>query len=66
MIHLDWAERPTIREIKCVHINAEKYMVDRALTAGKVYELKNETEEFYFVIDNTGKVGGYYKEYFEG
>jgi hypothetical protein len=41
-------------------------MVDRALTAGKVYELKNETEEFYFVIDNTGKVGGYYKEYFEG
>lgn len=66
MIHLDWATRPTIREIKCVHTNAEKYMVDRALTGGKMYELKNETEEFYFVIDNTGKIGGYYKGYFEG
>jgi Family of unknown function (DUF6501) len=66
MIHLDWITRPTIREIKCVHTNAVKYMVDRALTRGKIYELKNETEEFYFVIDNTGKIGGYYKEYFEG
>lgn len=66
MIHLEWANRPTIREIKCVHTEAKKYMVNRALTAGKTYELKNETEEFYFVIDNTGKVGGYYKEYFEG
>lgn len=66
MIHLEWANRPTIREIKCVHTEAKKYMVNRALTTGKTYELKNETEEFYFVIDNTGKVGGYYKEYFEG
>lgn len=66
MIHLEWANRPTIREIKCVHTEAKKYMVNRALTAGKTYELKNVTEEFYFVIDNTGKVGGYYKEYFEG
>ncbi|MBY6035855.1 hypothetical protein KUV80_04290 [Fictibacillus nanhaiensis] len=66
MIHLDWAKRQTLREIKCVHTNAKKYMVDRALTEGKMYELKNETEEFYFVIDNTGKIGGYYKEYFEG
>jgi hypothetical protein len=40
-------------------------MVNRALTAGKQYEVQNETEEFYFVIDNTGKVGGYYKDYFE-
>ncbi|GGB54695.1 DUF6501 family protein [Fictibacillus barbaricus] len=66
MIHLEWANRPTIREIKCVHTEAKKYLVNRALTTGKTYELKNETEEFYFVIDNTGKVGGYYKEYFEG
>ncbi|MET3728527.1 hypothetical protein ABID52_002108 [Fictibacillus halophilus] len=66
MIHLEWANRETIREIKCVHTEAKKYMVNRALTAGKTYELKNETEEFYFVVDNTGKVGGYYKEYFEG
>ncbi|BBP90071.1 hypothetical protein BsIDN1_36890 [Bacillus safensis] len=42
------------------------YMVDRALTVGSTYEVKkNETEEFLFVVDNTGKVGGYYKEYFE-
>jgi hypothetical protein len=65
MIHLTWLDRPTIKEVKCVHTNAKKYMVDRALTEGKTYELKNETEEFYFVVDNTGKVGGYYKEYFE-
>ncbi len=56
----------TIRNVECVHTNAKKYMVDRALTAGKTYELKNETDEFYFVIDNTGKIGGYYKEYFKG
>ncbi|MGD6962623.1 DUF6501 family protein [Fictibacillus phosphorivorans] len=66
MIHLEWTNRETIREIKCVHTDAKKYMVNRALTAGKTYELKNETEEFYFVVDNTGKIGGYYKEYFEG
>jgi hypothetical protein len=66
MIHQNWVNRETIRTIECVHTDAEKYMVNRALTAGKLYELKNETEEFYFVIDNTGKIGGYYKEYFKG
>lgn len=66
MIHQHWMNSKTIRNVECVHTNAKKYMVDRALTAGKTYELKNETEEFYFVIDNTGKVGGYYKEYFKG
>ncbi|MCM3713977.1 DUF6501 family protein [Halalkalibacter oceani] len=66
MIHNTWQTRPTIRTVECVHTNAKKYMVNRALTAGKTYELKNETEEFYFVIDNTGKIGGYYKEYFKG
>lgn len=43
----------------------KKYIVNHALTPGKVYEVKNETEEFYFIIDNTGKVGGFYKDYFE-
>lgn len=66
MIHQNWIKRETIRTIECVHTDAKKYMVNRALTAGKSYELKNETEEFYFVIDNTGKIGGYYKEYFKG
>lgn len=65
MIHQNWKDRPTIKEIKCVHTNASKYMVENVLSVNKTYEVKNETEEFYFVVDNTGKVGGYYKEYFE-
>ncbi|MFC0188678.1 DUF6501 family protein [Fictibacillus aquaticus] len=65
MNHLTWNEKATMKTVKCVHTNAEKYMVNRALTEGKMYEVKNETEEFYFVIDNTGKAGGYYKDYFE-
>nr|WP_302473654.1 DUF6501 family protein [Shouchella clausii] len=66
VIHQTWTNAPTIRMVKCVHTDAKKYIVNRALTAGKEYPLKNETDEFYFVIDNTGKVGGYYKEYFQG
>jgi hypothetical protein len=65
MIHKDWTETKTIKTVKCVHTDAKKYMVDRVLTAGKTYEVKNETEEFYFVIDNTGKIGGFYKDYFQ-
>ncbi|MBT2757093.1 DUF6501 family protein [Mesobacillus foraminis] len=65
MIHLNWHDRATVKRVKCVHTDANKYIVNRVLTAGKEYEVKNETEEFYFLIDNTGKVGGYYKEYFE-
>jgi hypothetical protein len=65
VIHNIWMETKAIKKVKCVHTNAEKYMVDKALTAGKEYEVKNETEEFLFIIDNTGKVGGYYKDYFE-
>jgi hypothetical protein len=65
VIHLNWATVPTIKKLTCIHTNAAKFMVDHALTEGKVYEVKNETDEFYFVIDNTGKVSGFYKEYFE-
>jgi Family of unknown function (DUF6501) len=65
VIHLSWRERETIKKVKCVHTNAEKYMVSNVLSAGKVYDVKNETEEFYYIIDNTGKVGGYYKDYFQ-
>ncbi|EIJ78170.1 hypothetical protein PB1_11439 [Bacillus methanolicus PB1] len=64
MIHQTWHDRATVKKIKCVHTDAKKYIVNRALTPGKVYEVKNETEEFYFIIDNTGKVGGFYKNYF--
>lgn len=43
----------------------KKYIVNNALTAGKTYDVKNETDEFYYIIDNTGKIGGFYKEYFQ-
>jgi hypothetical protein len=65
MIHLGWRERETLKKIKCIHTDAKKYIVNNALTVGKVYDVKNETDEFYYIIDNTGKVGGYYKEYFQ-
>lgn len=65
MIHLSWKDKPTIKNVKCVHTDAKKYMVNNMLTAGKTYEVKNETEEFYFVVDNSGYVGGFYKEYFQ-
>jgi hypothetical protein len=65
MIHLNWHERETGKKLKCVHTDAKKYIVNNKLTTGKVYDVKNETEEFYFIVDNSGNVGGYYKEYFE-
>ncbi|WP_264739277.1 DUF6501 family protein [Cytobacillus firmus] len=65
MIHLKWHERETLKKVKCVHTDAAKYIVDRALTAGNIYDVKNETEEFYFIADNSGKVSGFYKDYFQ-
>ncbi|WP_339250191.1 DUF6501 family protein [Sporosarcina sp. FSL W8-0480] len=61
----DWTTAPTIRKVVCKHANAEKYVVTNVLTPGKEYDVKNETEEFIFIVDNSGKVGGYYKTYFE-
>lgn len=60
-----WPEAPATKKVVCTHTDAEKYVVNNALTVGKEYEVKNETEEFIFIVDNTGKVGGYYKTYFE-
>lgn len=65
MLHLHWHNRSTERTVTCIHTNATKYTVSRSLTAGKPYPVVNETDEFYFVIDNSGKVGGFYKDYFE-
>ncbi|WP_409270324.1 DUF6501 family protein [Neobacillus sp. SCS-31] len=65
MLHLNWHEKETVKKVKCIHANAKKYIVNNVLTPGNVYDVKNETDEFYFVVDNTGKVGGYYKEYFQ-
>lgn len=65
MKHLTWHNAEVIKRVKCIHTNAKKYIVNNTLTPGKVYDVKNETEEFYFIIDNSGRVGGFYKEYFE-
>jgi len=64
MQHLQWHSRSPIKTITCVHANAEKYKVDRVLTPGKTYDVQNETDEFYFIIDNTGIIGGFKKDYF--
>ncbi|GLY11149.1 DUF6501 family protein [Bacillus badius] len=65
MNHLQWTEKETIKKVKCLHTNAKKYMVENRLTPGKLYDVKNETEEFYFLVDDKGKVSGFYKDYFE-
>lgn len=65
MLHNVWKEAPTTRMVTCIHTDASKYLVSNVLTVGNTYEVKNETEEFIFVIDNTGQIGGFYKEYFE-
>lgn len=65
MIHLKWETSPTIKQIKCTHADATKFIVHRKLTPGKVYDVKNETEEFYFIIDNSDRIAGFRKEYFE-
>ncbi|MEC2280471.1 DUF6501 family protein [Bacillus velezensis] len=65
MIHNNWQTKESVKKVKCVHTDAKKYIVKNVLTPGKEYEVKNETEEFIFVVDNTNKVGGFYKEYFK-
>ncbi|MCA1030283.1 DUF6501 family protein [Bacillus timonensis] len=65
MLHNVWADKESVKLVKCTHTNAEKFLVNNVLTEGKTYEVKNETEEFYFIVDNTGKIGGFYKDYFE-
>lgn len=65
MIHLDWEERAVIKQIECVHADAKKFVVNNKLTPGKKYDVINETDEFYFIIDNSNRVGGFLKEYFQ-
>jgi len=65
MMHLKWENNETIKQIECVHSNAKKFMVDNKLTPGKIYDVKNETDEFYFIKDNSNRIGGYLKEYFK-
>lgn len=64
MIHKNWEQKETIKSIKCVHADAKKFIVHHMLTPGKVYEVKNETDEFYFILDNSNRIGGFKKDYF--
>ena len=65
MIHLNWENNKVIKRVTCIHADAKKYKVNNMLTKGKEYDVINETDEFIFVIDNSNRVAGYYKEYFE-
>ena len=46
-----------------INTDAKKFTVSDMLTVGKQYDVINETEEYYQIIDNSGLVGGYYKTY---
>lgn len=65
MIHLNWDRSKVIKQVECVHADAEKFIVNRKLTPGKKYDVIHESEEFYFIIDNSDRVGGFYKNYFK-
>lgn len=64
MLHETW-QNNNLRTVQVKHTDAEKYKVNDMLTAGETYTVVNETDEYIFVKDNSGKVGGYYKTYFE-
>ncbi|WP_163969802.1 DUF6501 family protein [Oceanobacillus halotolerans] len=65
MIHKNWENNKTIKQIECVHADAKKFIVHDKLTPGKIYDVKNETDEFYFIIDNSNRIGGFFKDYFK-
>lgn len=65
MIQVDWKSKKSNNKISCINNEAKRYKVNSMLTVGKEYEVVNETDEFIFIIDNSGRVGGYYKEYFD-
>ncbi|MFC4404411.1 DUF6501 family protein [Gracilibacillus xinjiangensis] len=65
MIHKTWENHKTTKKIECIHTNAKKYKVNSVLTVGDIYEVKNETDEFYFIKDNTNRMAGFRKEYFK-
>lgn len=65
MLHDEWQQRTAIKQVKVTNVDAKKYKVSDMLTVGKIYDVVNETEEYYQIRDNSGKVGGYYKDYFE-
>lgn len=64
MLHETWQDN-NLGQVKVTNVDAKKYKVSDMLTIDKVYTIVNETEEYIFVVDNSGKVGGFYKDYFE-
>ncbi|UBH12152.1 DUF6501 family protein [Macrococcus armenti] len=65
MLHEEWLNKNAIKQVEVINVDAKKYKVDSMLTIGKVYDVVNETEEYYQIKDNSGKIGGYYKSYFK-
>lgn len=65
MLHENWKDKAPIKRVKVLHTDAKKFTVSDMLTIGQTYDVVNETEEYYQIIDNSGLVGGYYKTYFE-
>ena len=65
MLHETWKTHEPLKKVEVVHTDAQKFKVSDMLTVGKQYDVINETEEYYQIIDNAGLVGGYYKIYFK-
>lgn len=65
MLHETWKDNTLLKTVEVVHTDAQKFKVSNMLTIGKQYDVINETEEYYQIVDNSGLVGGYYKEYFK-
>lgn len=54
-----------MKKVKVTNVNSKKFKVNSVLTIGKVYDVINETDDYIFIRDNSGKIGGFYKNYFE-
>ncbi|AMG63087.1 DUF6501 family protein [Staphylococcus lugdunensis] len=65
MLHETRKTKTPIKQVEVVNTDAKKFTVSDMLTIGQRYDVINETEEYYQIIDNSGLVGGYYKTYFK-
>ncbi|RIL76517.1 hypothetical protein BUY37_04495 [Staphylococcus cohnii] len=65
MLHKTWKDHTPIKKVEVTHTDAQKFTVSDMLTVGQQYDVINETEEYYQIIDNSGLVGGYFKTYFK-
>ena len=64
MLHEDWKSRTPIKQVMVVNTDAKNSQYQICLLLEKQYDVINETEEYYQIIDNSGLVGGYYKRLF--